>query len=408
MEDPNITMKVYIQLEAEKAHRRCQTFNWENATYDKVRYFDDIDYFKYFETEFPPIVYKDALTSKPEVSLELTIWHHYLLELRDTYGLGMRIKSTLMLIFIILRIDWLGGVRRRMSWRQFILALGLHTAKEMDSDGFVAHWAENAREITTKGDLSAYWTRISSNGGFLNKVPSYTLIRDLLKRLCQRLIAFSIAKRSQAPKKVTTTDLFYLRSMDNGAVRLLDIPTWIAPGPERQQVGVAAEDAQVDPERIQRLEDEVCRLRASFKEQRLVVDAMSKDFSRFTSTRQPVNPVDDLRSPHWMGYIGDSHDLEDSLIMGNEDLNTIPEKESDKFIKSSVEDLVPILSESEDTPESESVCILPSCDDFSPIDVPEEKTVTFSNPLFNSNDDFIFSDDESLSNEDVPKDNVKI
>nr|GEZ44103.1 hypothetical protein [Tanacetum cinerariifolium] len=34
--------------------------------------------------------------------------------------------------------------------------------------------------------------------------------------------------------------------------------------------------------------------------------------------------------------------IEDSLIMGNEELNTILEKESDEFIKSSVEDLVPI------------------------------------------------------------------
>ncbi|GKC77856.1 hypothetical protein Tco_1128630 [Tanacetum coccineum] len=34
---------------------------------------------------------------------------------------------------------------------------------------------------------------------------------------------------------------------------------------------------------------------------------------------------------------------EDSLIMGDEDLRTIPEKESDELIKSSVEDLVPIL-----------------------------------------------------------------
>nr|GEZ78606.1 hypothetical protein [Tanacetum cinerariifolium] len=82
--------------------------------------------------------------------------------------------------------------------------------------------------------------------------------------------------------------------------------------------------------------------------------------------------------------------------------------ESDKFIKSSVEDLVPIPSESEDTSGSESVCILPSCDDFYPIKVLEEKAVTFSNPIFNSNDDFISSDDESLSDEDVPKDNVKI
>nr|GEU29008.1 hypothetical protein [Tanacetum cinerariifolium] len=101
-------------------------------------------------------------------------------------------------------------------------------------------------------------------------------------------------------------------------------------------------------------------------------------------------------------------DPEDSLIIGNEELNTIPEKESDEFIKSSVEDLVPIPSGSEDTSGSNSECILPLCDDFSPIGVPEEKAVTFFNPLFNTNDDFISSGDESLSDEDSPKDNVKI
>ncbi|GJU13358.1 reverse transcriptase domain-containing protein [Tanacetum coccineum] len=37
-----------------------------------------------------------------------------------------------------------------------------------------------------------------------------------------------------------------------------------------------------------------------------------------------------------------------------------------------------------------------------------EKSVTFSNPLFDSNDDFTSSNDESLSDEDVPEDNVKI
>ncbi|GJW55075.1 hypothetical protein Tco_0099160 [Tanacetum coccineum] len=34
--------------------------------------------------------------------------------------------------------------------------------------------------------------------------------------------------------------------------------------------------------------------------------------------------------------------------------------------------------------------------------------MTFSNPLFDSNEDFTSSDDESLSDEDVPEDNVKI
>nr|GEX09619.1 hypothetical protein [Tanacetum cinerariifolium] len=101
-------------------------------------------------------------------------------------------------------------------------------------------------------------------------------------------------------------------------------------------------------------------------------------------------------------------DPEESLIMGKKKLSTIPEKESDEFIKSSVEDLVPIPSESEDTSRSDSKCILPSYDDFSPIDVLEKKYVTFSNPLFNSNYDFISSDDESLSDEDVLEDNFKI
>ncbi|GKD21198.1 hypothetical protein Tco_1222901 [Tanacetum coccineum] len=99
---------------------------------------------------------------------------------------------------------------------------------------------------------------------------------------------------------------------------------------------------------------------------------------------------------------------EDSLSMGDEHLITIPEKESDEVIKSSVEDLVPIPCESEDTSESDSECDLPSCNDFSPINVSEEKSVTFSNPLFDSNDDFTSSDDESLSDEDIPEDNVRI
>ncbi|GJS91932.1 hypothetical protein Tco_0774568 [Tanacetum coccineum] len=91
---------------------------------------------------------------------------------------------------------------------------------------------------------------------------------------------------------------------------------------------------------------------------------------------------------------------EDSFIMGNEELSTIPKKESDEFIKSSVEDLVPIPSESEDTSKSDSDCDLPSCDNISPINVSEEKFVTFLIPLFYSNDNFTYSDDEPLSDED--------
>nr|GEU50975.1 hypothetical protein [Tanacetum cinerariifolium] len=78
MDDPNITIEEYIQLEAEKARKRRQDFNWEIATYGKVKYFKDIDYFKDFENEFPAIVYKDALTSKLEVSYEPTVSAHHI------------------------------------------------------------------------------------------------------------------------------------------------------------------------------------------------------------------------------------------------------------------------------------------------------------------------------------------
>ncbi|GKE47948.1 hypothetical protein Tco_1479206 [Tanacetum coccineum] len=88
--------------------------------------------------------------------------------------------------------------------------------------------------------------------------------------------------------------------------------------------------------------------------------------------------------------------------MGDEHLDTIPEKESDELIKSSVENLVPIPSESKDFSDNESECDVPECDETSP------NFTTFSNPLFDSNDDFTSSDDESLSDEDVLMENFKI
>nr|GEW68506.1 hypothetical protein [Tanacetum cinerariifolium] len=186
-------------------------------------------------------------------------------------------------------------------------------------------------------------------------------------------------------------------------------------------------------------------------------------------------------SSNAIAYFLPTENPDNSLSMGDKHLNTISKMESDEEIKSSVEDLVPIPSESEgisdntcdvpfcdnslsldvlsdhsdifsefnndytlsddvsfedidyieaSPPDSKLVsleevkndipyekllninlliaCDLPSSDDFSPVNNFEKKSVTFSNPLFDSNDDFISSDDESLSDEDVSEDNVKI
>ncbi|GJS59424.1 hypothetical protein Tco_0654208, partial [Tanacetum coccineum] len=92
---------------------------------------------------------------------------------------------------------------------------------------------------------------------------------------------------------------------------------------------------------------------------------------------------------------------DNSLSMGDEHLSTIPKTESDELIKSSVENLVPTPSESEDLSKDlsdiESECNVPVCDDFT----------TFSNLLFDADNDFSSSDDKSFSNEDVPKENFK-
>nr|GEU31015.1 hypothetical protein [Tanacetum cinerariifolium] len=77
--------------------------------------------------------------------------------------------------------------------------------------------------------------------------------------------------------------------------------------------------------------------------------------------------------------------ITDSLILENEHLDTILEIESDEFIKSSVENLIPILSESKDFFDIESECDMPD-------DSQTTIFLTFSNPLFN---DSTSSDDES-------------
>ncbi|GKE20878.1 hypothetical protein Tco_1432390 [Tanacetum coccineum] len=74
-------------------------------------------------------------------------------------------------------LEFLGTLR----FGEFILAMGLHTKKEMESPGFA---------------------------------------RDPVLRLCLRMMAHSIVGRNQAPEKVTVTNFFYLRGLDVGSVNI--------------------------------------------------------------------------------------------------------------------------------------------------------------------------------------------
>ncbi|GKF03790.1 hypothetical protein Tco_0034458, partial [Tanacetum coccineum] len=78
----------------------------------------------------------------------------------------------------------------------------------------------------------------------------------------------------------------------------------------------------------------------------------------------------------------------DSLITGDEHLSTF-----------SAEEIIPIIREYKDTSRSESKNTLPSCDDLSSFNVPRDDSLTFSNPLFEFNDQYVSSDINPLFDE---------
>nr|GEU81267.1 hypothetical protein [Tanacetum cinerariifolium] len=141
-------------------------------------------------------------------------------------------------------------------------------------------------------------------------------------------------------------------------------------------------------------------LRKKFKED-LFTSCVENEILQDSSepSNDITNVVNALREPFILAcYDDDDDDYNfaithnepvNSLIMGDEHLDTILAMESDEFIKSSVENLIPNLSESEDKPE----CDVPACEVFT----------TFSNILFDSDYDFYSSDDQSFSDEDFPK-----
>nr|GFB66148.1 hypothetical protein [Tanacetum cinerariifolium] len=107
------------------------------------------------------------------------------------------------------------------------------------------------------------------------------------------------------------------------------------------------------------------------------------DDEDYTSAITPDEPALSIEEP------------DNSLSMGDEHLDTIPSTESNEFIKSGVENLIPIPSESEGIPEH--MCDVPSHDNSPPLDVSKEQIEDF----FESNEEFSSTDDDSFSIDDI-------
>nr|GEU76777.1 putative ribonuclease H-like domain-containing protein [Tanacetum cinerariifolium] len=107
------------------------------------------------------------------------------------------------------------------------------------------------------------------------------------------------------------------------------------------------------------------------------------DDEDYTSAITPDEPVLSTEEP------------DNSLCMGDEHLDTIPATESDEFIKSGVEDLIPIPSESEGIPEH--VCDVPFHENSLPLEVSKDQIKDFSEP----NEEFSSTDDDSYSLDNI-------
>nr|GFA51495.1 hypothetical protein [Tanacetum cinerariifolium] len=90
-------------------------------------------------------------------------------------------------------------------------------------------------------------------------------------------------------------------------------------------------------------------------------------------------------------------ETDNSLSIRDEHLDTIPATESDEVIKSSVEDLVPIPSESEGIPNT--MCDVHLVNNPTPLEAKDHFKI-----VINSNDYISFSDDDSLYKENIDDD----
>nr|GFA97477.1 hypothetical protein [Tanacetum cinerariifolium] len=145
------------------------------------------------------------------------------------------------------------------TFREFILAWGLHSTEEMRTANSSLYLTESARRISNKGDMRDYWIGISSAKDFLGTVPSYTFIRDPMLRgmdVGSVNVLYLLAR--------------YLRLFALGRKQGAMISRGCSYGLSLMTLGY-------------RLEEEVHGMREALLGQRAVLDRIARDFSSFST-----------------------------------------------------------------------------------------------------------------------------
>ncbi|GKA56533.1 hypothetical protein Tco_0755605 [Tanacetum coccineum] len=208
-------MEEYIRLEEEKAQRHGRTFNWQTATFGKLKYYEDKDdCFTDFETEFPVILFDNTLT--PDIALlcePRTFW------MSDT-EMGLDVADTLCF--------QLGGVRRRMTGQapEKVTGVDLFYLRSMDrGTANVPHLLAQYLFRHAEGRKSG--ARLYGGHFVRCLAVHFGLVSD------EGLRGLSVVTREHP-----LVDLHELGRL-NICSRYRDTWAWVAPGPERQQAATA-------------------------------------------------------------------------------------------------------------------------------------------------------------------------
>nr|GEX49527.1 hypothetical protein [Tanacetum cinerariifolium] len=183
----------------------------------KVSCIDDLDFFKDFKNEFPAIVYNDALTSKSYFSTVPTLYPQHINEfdVKDDTSLTKYDEEEQNILYF-----------NNLFLFNIIYPDDLKLDKG-NGDNEIDMIQSSGVEGYTKEIVYDFEKRLEMMfGRHVNRVHILDfkgLTSDMRKDLAERLRMVYTRDDGQdvfAPKKVSTIDLLYLRSMDRGAAKV--------------------------------------------------------------------------------------------------------------------------------------------------------------------------------------------